>query len=114
MDEKSSADPRIRAASAHRRAQWVVRAFLASALAASALANAAAAQPTRASIALHVWPVAALFIAIELVARYRAESRGRRFMRDAATVVIGACAAWISYWHAVDAARVLGEVGASM
>lgn len=95
------------------RARWLVRAVLTAGLVASAYANQLAAQASVESVVIHVWPVLALALSVEIVSRVPAQSRARRRARTVAVATIAAIAAWASYWHMQAAAVRYGERGTS-
>lgn len=54
-----------------------------------------------------------LFVCVEMVSRIPIHSRVLGPVRLAITLAIAGCSGWISYWHMVDVAGMLGEAGGS-
>ena len=54
-----------------------------------------------------------LFISTEMVTRIPIHSRVLGWIRLGITLALAGFAGWISYWHMVDVARMLGEAGGS-
>lgn len=96
-----------------RRVRWAVRATLILGLAASTVGNILHANPNPISQTISAWPVAALYLTIELISRIPVHRRGLAFARLVAAAIIAGIAAWVSYWHMAGVAARYGETGAS-
>jgi hypothetical protein len=93
--------------------RWAVRAVLVLGVAASTAANVLHAADNPISQAIAAWPPLALLLTVEIIARIPVHRRGLAVARLAATVIIAAIAAWVSYWHMVGVAARYGETGLS-
>lgn len=96
-----------------RRVRWAVRATLVLGLAASTVGNILHANPNPVSQTISAWPVAALYLTIELISRIPVHRRSLAFARLFAAAIIAGIAAWVSYWHMAGVAARYGETGAS-
>jgi hypothetical protein len=96
-----------------RRVRWAVRATLAVGVAASVSANVLHAARNPISQVIAGWPPVALMLTVELISRVPTHRPLLTVVRMAATTVIAAIAAWVSYWHMASVAARFGETGAS-
>jgi hypothetical protein len=96
-----------------RRIRWAVRLALTAGAAASIGANVLHAAHNPISQAIAAWPPLALLLTVELVARVPVHTRTLAAVRIAATTVIAAIAAWVSYWHMAAVAARYGETPTS-
>ena len=94
-----------------RRLRWAVRGTLMLGVAASVTANVLHAEPHPISQAIAAWPSLALLLTVELIARIPVTRAGIAVARLAATAVVAAIAAWVSYWHMAGVAAKYGETG---
>lgn len=92
-----------------RRLRWIVRLALTLGVAASIAANVLHARDNLISQAIAAWPPLALLLTVELISRVPVHRRGLAAVRIAATAVIAAIAAWVSYWHMAAVAARYGE-----
>ena len=96
-----------------RRIRWAARGVLVLGLLASTVGNVLHAQPKFVSQAISAWPVLALYLTIELIARVPMHRTGLAVGRVLATAVIAGIAAWVSYWHMAAVASEYGETAPS-
>nr|WP_189114697.1 DUF2637 domain-containing protein [Pilimelia terevasa] len=94
-----------------RRLRWAVRAVLFLGVAASVAANMLHAPDDPIAQGIAAWPPLALLATIEVIARVPVHRRDLAVLRMLATIVIGAIAAWVSYWHMAAVAGRFGEAG---
>ena len=95
------------------RLRWGLRATLVLGVAASVAANVLHADRNVISQTIAAWPPLALLLTVEWISRVPVTRRTLATARIAATVVIAAIAAWVSYWHMAAVAARYGEIGAS-
>ena len=96
-----------------RRVRWAVRATLMLGVAASVAANVLHAQPDPVAQIIAAWPPLALLLTVELISRVPVHRRALAAVRIAATAVIAAIAAWVSYWHMAGVTARYGESATS-
>lgn len=96
-----------------KRVRWAVRATLWLGLIASTIGNVLHAEPNPIAQAIAAWPVAALYLTIELFSRVPIHRRWLAGVRLCAAGLIAGIAAWISYHHMAGVAARYGETGAS-
>jgi hypothetical protein len=96
-----------------KRVRWAVRATLWLGLVASTVGNILHAEPNPIAQAIAAWPVAALYLTIELISRVPIHRRWLAGVRLCAAGVIAGIAAWVSYHHMAAVAARYGETGAS-
>ncbi len=96
-----------------RRLRWLVRLALALGVAASIAANVLHARDNLISQAIAAWPPLALLLTVELISRVPVHRRVLAAVRIAATAVIAAIAAWVSYWHMAGVTARYGETSTS-
>lgn len=96
-----------------RGVRYAVRGVLLVGVAASLAANMLHAQPNYYSRIISAWPPLALFGTIEVISRVPVSRAWVARVRVAATILIGAIAAWVSYWHMAAVAARFGEHGAT-
>jgi Protein of unknown function (DUF2637) len=90
-----------------------IRAVLILGLAASTVGNVLHADDNLISQCISAWPVAALYLTIEVIARVPIHRPALARARMAAAAVIAGIAAWVSYWHMAGVASRYGETGSS-
>lgn len=100
---------------------WIARGMLFSGIALSVAANVLhsvthqpAGTPQWRIVAGAVLSASAplfLFGCVEFIVHIPIASRWLTWTRLIATVIVGGFAAWVSYWHMVDVAQLLGETG---
>jgi hypothetical protein len=93
------------------RLRWAVRGALTLGVAASVAANILHAQNNPIARGIAAWPPLALLLTVELVSRVPVQHRALGMVRIAATVVISAIAAFVSYTHMTGVAARYGETG---
>jgi hypothetical protein len=96
-----------------RRLRWIVRLALALGVAASIAANVLHARDNLISQTIAAWPPLALLLTVELISRVPVHRRALAAVRIAATGVIAAIAAWVSYWHMAGVTARYGETSTS-
>ncbi len=96
-----------------RRLRWLVRLALTLGVAASIAANVLHARDNLISQTIAAWPPLALLLTVELISRVPVHRRALAAVRIAATGVIAAIAAWVSYWHMAGVTARYGETAAS-
>jgi len=96
-----------------RRLRWLVRLALALGVAASIAANVLHARDNLISQTIAAWPPLALLLTVELISRVPVHHRALAAVRIAATAVIAAIAAWVSYWHMAGVTARYGESATS-
>ncbi len=87
------------------------RAALALGLLASLAGNALAAEPTGLGRLVAAWAPLALCVVTWLVEHHRPAPGPWRAATWLGTAVVAGVAAWVSYWHLVELARIAGEEG---
>jgi hypothetical protein len=92
-----------------RRLRWIVRLALSLGVTASIAANVLHARDNVISQTIAAWPPLALLLTVELISRVPVHRRALAAVRIAATTVIAAIAAWVSYWHMAGVAARYGE-----
>ncbi len=92
-----------------RRLRWIVRMALTLGVTASIAANVLHARDNLISQTIAAWPPLALLLTVELISRVPVHRRALAAVRIAATAVIAAIAAWVSYWHMAGVAARYGE-----
>ncbi|WP_019901594.1 DUF2637 domain-containing protein [Salinispora arenicola] len=95
------------------RIRWGVRAVLALGVAASIAGNVLHARDDIISQVISAWSPLALLLTIELISRVPVHRRHLALARWAATALIAAIAAWVSYWHMAAVASRYGETNGS-
>ncbi len=80
-------------------------------LLASLAGNALAAQPTALGRLVASWAPLALALVVWLVEHHRPAPGAWRAATWGGTAVVAGVAAWVSYWHLVELARMAGEEG---
>ncbi len=92
-----------------RRIRWIVRLALTLGVAASVAANVLHARDNAISQTVAAWPPLALLLTVELISRVPVHRRALAAIRIAATAIIAAIAAWVSYWHMAGVTARYGE-----
>lgn len=92
-------------------ARYGAQAALALGLLASLAGNALAAQPTALGRLVAAWAPLALCLVVWLVEHHRPAPGPWRAATWLGTAVVAGVAAWVSYWHLVELARMAGEEG---
>jgi len=92
-----------------RRIRWIVRLALTLGVAASVAANVLHARDNAISQTIAAWPPLALLLTVELISRVPVHRRALAAIRIAATAIIAAIAAWVSYWHMAGVTARYGE-----
>jgi hypothetical protein len=92
-----------------RRLRWILRLALTLGVTASIAANVLHARDNLISQTIAAWPPLALLLTVELISRVPVHRRAPAAVRVAATAVIAAIAAWVSYWHIAGVAARYGE-----
>jgi hypothetical protein len=87
----------------------LVRFALALGVAASLAANVLHADTNVISRIIAAWPPTALIVTVEIITRIPGRSGVMSGIRIAATSIVAAIAAWVSYWHMAGVARRYGE-----
>jgi hypothetical protein len=108
--EAKLVDAKIGGAASPRGALvWAVRFGLAAGVAASVFANAMHAQPSLVGRVIAAWAPLAFFAVVEFLSYMPAGRSLASAIRYVAAGVVGAVAAWVSYWHMTAVASRYGE-----
>ncbi|AYF26892.1 hypothetical protein CSH63_05415 [Micromonospora tulbaghiae] len=96
-----------------KKIRWSVRSVLAFGVAASVAGNVLHARDDLISQLISAWSPLALLLTLELISRVPVHRRSLGLARWAATALIAAIAAWVSYWHMAAVASRFGETNGS-